>query len=839
MLPVKPQPQNNSALGKKHQKGEDGDLTDGPVKKRRCQDVACLLLFLAHASAFWFLAVQSYTNGKLQHLYLPRDFRGAYCGLANSDGNKSASLIGFTKLSFAMDVTNSMDELALNILCSSAGQALLTEQAKSACSGVSGGSFSASQAASTFAASIANPSKALQLFSGSSGSLLPTPASVMQEASKYLTAVCTTSCNTSQLNRTFVYSPPPNVPWGAAWQELLAAANGPMGSAVQPALSHMKFSAWSFEDCPYDPRYCVPFPGISFTEGPDNLCLPSIAGSIADALGSEITDKLNSLGSLNVTQNALESVDTAVGSVTSTLETYAIVAFVSLVVGLVYMTLARFFTKPLVWLSILLVLFMLLGAGLAAMVRAQQCASDSFFDSGKTLAESTAVSATNSVVSTVQNASGVDVPLHLNITETGSCSEQGGYAVKNSQLRQVLQGFGYALLALAGLWLLLILCMCKRIRLAIAVNEVAAQFVQHNPQVLLVPLLQVLAGAIWLAAWAVVAAFTVSYVPSGYVPPGAFSTRVEAAGNATLAGACNSRWPAGFAYEDVVNCQPGNGSTTAKCWYCAPPRLMLDERFAYAFFSLLWHNALLVAIGQCIIAGAVGTWFFAPRSEKGHRAVCCVAARNALFWSIGSLAFGSMILAIVQFVKWVMRYLSEQAKVHKNRVARLVFRALASCLWCFEKCVKFLNKNAYIQIALRGTSFCTSAQNAFLLIMRNFVRFGAVAMLGPVLALLGVLFICSSTAIAGYFILQALNPDASPVLPVMLYVLIGYVMARLFMNVFALAVDTSLQCFIISEEMEHRGDFVPSALQSFIEHQDLKGGGKKGFLCSCGSCCSR
>jgi len=39
-----------------------------------------------------------------------------------------------------------------------------------------------------------------------------------------------------------------------------------------------------------------------------------------------------------------------------------------------------------------------------------------------------------------------------------------------------------------------------------------------------------------------------------------------------------------------------------------------------------------------------------------------------------------------------------------------------------EKFLKFLNKNAYIMIAVHGKNFCTSAKNAFFLLMRNIVR---------------------------------------------------------------------------------------------------------------------
>eukprot|EP00933_Yihiella_yeosuensis_P021941 TRINITY_DN17289_c0_g2_i3.p1 TRINITY_DN17289_c0_g2~~TRINITY_DN17289_c0_g2_i3.p1 ORF type:complete len:166 (-),score=40.28 TRINITY_DN17289_c0_g2_i3:197-694(-) len=146
----------------------------------------------------------------------------------------------------------------------------------------------------------------------------------------------------------------------------------------------------------------------------------------------------------------------------------------------------------------------------------------------------------------------------------------------------------------------------------------------------------------------------------------------------------------------------------------------------------------------------------------------------------------------------------------------MVFKVLQCCLWCFEKCLKFLNKNAYIQIALMGTNFCTSAKKAFFLIMRNALRFGTIAILGNVIYGLGFLFIVVITLACGYGIVQAMHPQLSPAIPLLVYFFVAYVIAKLFMNVFGLAVDTSLQCFLACEEMGLGGDFVPDQMRNFL-----------------------
>ncbi|CAE7840357.1 slc44a2, partial [Symbiodinium necroappetens] len=68
---------------------------------------------------------------------------------------------------------------------------------------------------------------------------------------------------------------------------------------------------------------------------------------------------------------------------------------------------------------------------------------------------------------------------------------------------------GYTLLGFAAVWLLLVVCLRKRIQLAIAVNEVSAKFVVHHPQMICVPLCQFLLVVAWLAVWVICTALIV------------------------------------------------------------------------------------------------------------------------------------------------------------------------------------------------------------------------------------------------------------------------------------------------------------------------------------------
>merc|ERR1711974_404544 len=72
------------------------------------------------------------------------------------------------------------------------------------------------------------------------------------------------------------------------------------------------------------------------------------------------------------------------------------------------------------------------------------------------------------------------------------------------------------------------------------------------------------------------------------------------------------------------------------------------------------------------------------------------------------------------------------------------------------------------------------------------------------------------TVILGYFVVKGMHPEVSPTIPLILYVMVSYMVGKLYMAVFGLAVDTSLQCVIATEEMEHDGSFVPKVLKDAL-----------------------
>jgi len=153
-------------------------------------------------------------------------------------------------------------------------------------------------------------------------------------------------------------------------------------------------------------------------------------------------------------------------------------------------------------------------------------------------------------------------------------------------------------------------------------------------------------------------------------------------------------------------------------------------------------------------------------------------------------------------------------------------------LWCLEKCIKFITKNAYIQAAIAGTSFCTSAWNAFTLMIKHAARFGWGNSIGAMVVFFGCTNIAALTAFISYIIISQVDTlnVSTPIAPALVCGFIGLIIGWQFMSVYSFASDALLQSFLLDEELKFAGTSRPVAFAEF--EKDFKERQK-----SCCSCC--
>ncbi len=82
-------------------------------------------------------------------------------------------------------------------------------------------------------------------------------------------------------------------------------------------------------------------------------------------------------------------------------------------------------------------------------------------------------------------------------------------------------------------------------------------------------------------------------------------------------------------------------------------------------------------------------------------------------YHLGSVALGSFIIAVIKFLRAIMYYVEKRLKSQSggggpvNSVALGFLKCCKCCLWCFEKILQYLNKNAYIEIGKRDPAVDT------------------------------------------------------------------------------------------------------------------------------------
>jgi choline transporter-like protein 2/4/5 len=228
----------------------------------------------------------------------------------------------------------------------------------------------------------------------------------------------------------------------------------------------------------------------------------------------------------------------------------------------------------------------------------------------------------------------------------------------------------------------------------------------------------------------------------------------------------------------------------------------------YLLFCWFWTSQFVIAAGQLVVAMSVSMWYFTKDKKTIGNHTFFAAVKKAMWYHLGTAAFGSLIIAIIKTIRAIVAYLQKKAAKSKNKLLQMVLCAIQCYMWCLEKCMKFLNKNAYIQTAIFGYSFCTAARKAFFLILRNILRIAALSIVSEFVLILGKLFIMIGTTLLAYMSMERNLEGQVNYLwfPTLLVCFVSYFTAEMFNEVFGMAISTILQCFIADEEMFKPGE---------------------------------
>jgi len=219
------------------------------------------------------------------------------------------------------------------------------------------------------------------------------------------------------------------------------------------------------------------------------------------------------------------------------------------------------------------------------------------------------------------------------------------------------------------------------------------------------------------------------------------------------------------------------------------------------FYLFVFFHSNLIRFLLCL-AGVYARYYW-DRERFGFPCSSLLASfLRALIFHLGTIAFGSLIIAIVNLIRSILEYIENKLKEKTGSVARCLFCCCRCCLFCLEKFLKFLNRNAYIITAIYGTGFFTSARRAFHLIVSNPVRLLVIDRVCDFLIFLGKLTITAGIGILAFFFFTNRIVQAKAYVPELHYyfvplflIVIGaYIITQCFFSVYSMAVDTLFIC---------------------------------------------
>ena len=171
----------------------------------------------------------------------------------------------------------------------------------------------------------------------------------------------------------------------------------------------------------------------------------------------------------------------------------------------------------------------------------------------------------------------------------------------------------YGIFGIAGLYFICVCCTWKAIRLGISVYQTTAQYISSNLRIFALPVIAYIFAMIWFCVWIVSAVFVFSI-----------------------------------------------GTPTPRVGYEFITEMQWDENTRkiafYQIFMLFWINAFIMGMSQFVIAASACIWYFEVNSDTGGSG----SVGRAMWWAIryhmGSVAFGSFLIAVCQMIRFVFEY---------------------------------------------------------------------------------------------------------------------------------------------------------------------------------------
>jgi len=231
----------------------------------------------------------------------------------------------------------------------------------------------------------------------------------------------------------------------------------------------------------------------------------------------------------------------------------------------------------------------------------------------------------------------------------------------------------------------------------------------------------------------------------------------------------------------------------------------------FLLFSFYWTFEVIKNVVHVSVSGVVATWYFMSNNMPANPTLG--SFKRAMTSSLGSIAFGSLIVAVIQTLRTILRAVMNRSS--KNWVI-LIISCIGLCfLGCLDRLAQYFNHYAFCQVAIYGKTYIEAAKATWNL----FKQAGLEAIVNDNIVdgvlWLGVLFGAIGTGFAGYLYSTLIHGIAVPWYGFGIGFMIGFVLLILAMQCLDSAIATIFVCF--AEDKETLKNTKPELYQHLME----------------------
>ncbi|KAH8611788.1 putative Plasma membrane choline transporter [Trypanosoma vivax] len=121
--------------------------------------------------------------------------------------------------------------------------------------------------------------------------------------------------------------------------------------------------------------------------------------------------------------------------------------------------------------------------------------------------------------------------------------------------------------------------------------------------------------------------------------------------------------------------------------------------------SMFWVAQVCPNVMHVTTAGVTATWYFAGESDMPSNPTAA-SFKRSVTTSFGSICFGSLIVAFIRFLRWVVENFSRNDDEF--------LRCIVSCiLSCIQGMAEYFNTYAFVHVAIYGCGYLEAAKKTW------------------------------------------------------------------------------------------------------------------------------